>query len=178
MTALEATGTAARPKVSPLKALGLLAAAILLVAGYLVLCSVMGNPEYYAGFLFLLCWTALEHGKVGKLPPVILGAACGLALGYAMQRLMGGPLGAAEGGYIFGAIVLPIIYCQLMGWLSHFVNFTTMTFLAVVTIPHIQRHADFRNTAVALVVGIVYFGLILGVTGRVSERRNAAFTES
>jgi hypothetical protein len=45
-----------------------------------------------------------------------------------------------------------------------------MAFLTVVTIPHVQAYGDFRNAALALVIGVVYFGLILGVAERLSAR--------
>ena len=69
-----------------------------------------------------------------------------------------------------------VVYCQIIGWLSLFVNATTMMFLTVVTIPHIQAHGDFGKTTVALGVGIVYFGLILGIAGWISARRTATLT--
>jgi hypothetical protein len=160
-------------KPSALKALGLLMATVLLIGGYIVLGAFLGNTELYAGFTFLLCWMVIEHGKLERLPHSIVGAAVGLALGYAMQMLLAGPLGTT-GGYVFGALVLVVLYCQFMGWLRLLVNMTTMTFLLVVTIPHVQAHADFRNTAVGLALGVVYFGLILGIFARVSAKRSAA----
>jgi hypothetical protein len=165
------------PRPSPLKALGLLLGAVLLVAGYLVLCSAIGNSDFYAGFLFLLCWAALEQGKLAKLPHAALGAAFGLALGYALHVLTTGPLGAT-GGYIFAALLLPVIYCQLMGWLSLVVNFTAMAFLTVVTIPYVQAHGDFRNAALALIIGVVYFSFVLGVSERLSARPKGAIAGS
>lgn len=158
-------------KLSPLKGLGLLLGAIVLIAGYLALCGALHNAEYYPGFLFLLCWTALEQGKLEKLPHTVLGAVLGVGLGCAMQLLMAGPLGAKEGGMVFGALVMLVVYCHLMGWLPLLVNFTTMTFLAVLTIPHIQSHGNFSDMAIALTVGIVYFGLILGLAARLSTKR-------
>jgi hypothetical protein len=167
-TAAGAASIPARP--SPLKGLGLLLGAIVLVAGYLALCGALRNAEYYAGFLFLLCWTGFEQGRLEKLPQTVLGAALGLALGCAMQLLMTGPLGV-KGGYVFGALVMLVVYCHVMGWLPLLVNFTTMTFLAVLTISHIQSHGNFGDMTVALAAGIVYFGLVLGIAGRLSARR-------
>jgi hypothetical protein len=156
----------ATPRPTPLKALLLLFGAVLLVVGYIVLCGVLlGDKEVYAGFLFLLCWSALEHLKLERLPATILGAAIGLGLGVLLKLLLSGSLGAT-GGYIFGALMLPVVYCQLMGWLPLLINFTTMTFLAVTTIPDIQAGGDFRGAAIALVAGILYFGLVLGFATR------------
>jgi len=140
---------------------------MVMVASFILLCVKLGNAEFYAGFLFLLCWSALEEGKLEKLPRAVFGSAFGLALGYSLHFFTTGSLGAT-GGYIFGAFVLPVIYCQLMGWFPLLVNFTAMTFLTVITIPHIQQHGDFGKTAIALLLGIVYFGAILGVASRLS----------
>jgi hypothetical protein len=57
-----------------------------------------------------------------------------------------------------------------MGWFTLFVNFTAMTFLTVVTIPHIQAHGDFRGTVIALILGIVYFGAIFAAIGWFTTR--------
>jgi hypothetical protein len=159
-------------KISPLKALGLLVAAIVMVALYIILFGALGNLEFYAGFLFLACWTLIDHGKMTRLPHAICGSALGLALGYAMHVLMAGPLGA-NGGHVFGAIVLVVLYCQIIGWLPLFINATTMMFLAVVTIPHIQAYGDFAKTAIALGIGIVYFGVILGIASWISAKPSA-----
>ena len=164
------TPVAAAPaRMKPLPALGLLAGVIVVVAGFIALCGALGNTEFYAGFLFLLSWSALEHAKIEKLPNVALGAAFGIALGLALHSLTTGPLGPSGGIYFLG-IMLPVMYCQIMGWLSLFVNFTAMTFLTVVTIPHIQAHGDFRNTVIALVLGIVYFGIIFAAVGWFTTR--------
>lgn len=158
-------------KPSQLQVLGLLAASVVLVAVYIILFAMLHNPELYAGFLFLACWTLIDQGKLERLPHAIGGSALGLALGYAMHVLMTGSLGAT-GGYVFGGLVLVVLYCQFVGWLPLFINATTMMFLAVVTIPHVQTHGDFKNTAIGLGIGIVYFGVILGVASRMSSKRS------
>jgi hypothetical protein len=152
-----------------------LAATVVLVAVYIILFAVLHNPELYAGFLFLACWTLIDQGKLERLPHAIGGSAVGLALGYAMHVLMAGSLGAT-GGYIFGGLVLIVLYCQFVGWLSLFVNATTMMFLAVVTIPHVQTYGNFKNTAIGLGIGIIYFGLILGVASRITNKPSATET--
>jgi hypothetical protein len=164
----EAAPAAARP--TPLKAAGMLAGAVALIGGYLALCALLGNAEYYAGFVFLVCWTALEHGRLARLPHTLLGAALGIGLGYALHWLLASPLGV-EGGYVFGLLVLPLIYCQLMGWIAWLVNFTTMVFLTVVTIPYIQAHADFGDMFLGLLAGTLYFGLVLGAAERLQAGR-------
>ena len=158
-------------KPSPQKALLMLVGVIFLIGGYITLVGLLGNVEFYAGFIFLLCWMVLEQGKLERFPHAVIGGAFGVALGYLLQQLVGG--WGATGGYIFGALVLPILFCQFMGWLSLIINMTAMTFLAVVTIPHIQIHGNFGDTAIALLVSVIYFGLIIGGGGWLAARRGA-----
>lgn len=159
--------------LSPLKAFGLLLAVIPLIAGFIIICSLIGNADFYTGFIFLLCWTGFEQGKVETLPKALLGSALGLALSYSMHALMSGPLGL-NGGYVFGLLALTIVYFQLLGMFSICINFCTMTFLAVLTIPHVQMHGNFLDMAIALLIGAVYFGLILGGISYLSTRNKKA----
>lgn len=166
-----ASSQPARPSL--LKALWMTLSVIPLIGGYTVLCSLLGNTEFYSGFLFLLCWAGFHQLRLATLPNAALGSALGLALGYALKLLVGGALGAS-GGYLFGVLVLPVIYCSIVGWLPLLVNFSCMTFLATTTISHIQAHADFRAMLIGLTLGVIYFGLVLGTIERLSARRKSA----
>src|SRR3546814_9077929 len=88
----------------------------------------------------------------------LLVSVLGLALGFVLKLMMGSSLGES-GGYVFGALALTVVFCHILGWLSLIVNFSCMTFLATITIPHVQMHGDFRNMLIALLIGIVYFGV-------------------
>ena len=155
---------------SPLQALLMTLGVIPLIGGYIALCAALGNAELYTGFLFLLGWTGFERGALATLPKAALGSLLGLALGYALKLLLAGPLGAT-GGYLFGLLALSVVFLHILGKASLLVNFCTMTFLATITIPHVQRHGDFTAMLVALLLGIVYFGLVLGGIERLSTRR-------
>lgn len=167
-------GDNAAHKPTPLQALGMLGGVMLLIGGYMTLLGMLHNLEFYAGFVFLLCWMVIEQGRLDRLPHAILGAAFGLALGIALKLLIA--KFGATGGTLFGLLVLPILFCQFLGWLPLLINMTTMTFLLVVTIPHVQGHADFTAAAVSLLVGIVYFGLLLGGGRWLWAKRSAGET--
>lgn len=144
-----------------------------LIGGYVALCGLLGITEFYAGFLFLLAWTGFEHGTLAKLPRAGLGSLLGLALCYVLKLMLASSLGAS-GGYVFGVLALAVVFCHIMGLLSLLVNFSCMTFLATLTIPHVQMHGDFRNMLFALLLGIVYFGIILGSIERLRARKSRA----
>ena len=54
-------------RITPAKALGLLAVVVIVVAGFLGLMAVVGNHEAWAGFLFLLYWSMVEGMKTDAL---------------------------------------------------------------------------------------------------------------
>lgn len=167
-------GGHAAHKPTPLQALGMLGGVMLLVGGYLTLLGLLHNIEFYTGFVFLLGWMVLEQGRLERLPHAMLGSAFGLALGFVLKLLVA--QFGATGGFLFGALMLPILFCQFLGWLPLLINMTAMTFLLVVTIPHVQMHADFGAAAIALLVGVAYFGLLLGGGRWLWARRSAAAT--
>ncbi len=174
MVATEPGTALAKP--SALGALGLVIGTVALIAGFVLLCSALGNEDYHAGFLFLLCWMMLDRAKLEKLPHAVMGAGFGLMLGY-VHLLISSQFGESA-RYLFGPLLLPIIYCLFMGWLRLVVNFTAMTFLAVTTIPVIQTHGDFRNMAIALALGALYFGVIFALADRLMARRKSVLTGS
>ncbi|HET8880646.1 MAG TPA: hypothetical protein VFM56_00590 [Solimonas sp.] len=167
----ESAADAMPVRPTPLRALGMVLGVIPLIGGYIALCGLLGNAEFYTGFLFLLCWTGFEHGRLARLPHAALGSALGLALGLALKLFVGGPLGIA-GGYLFGVLALAVVWLHILGRASWAVNFSCMTFLATITIPHVQMHGDFGEMAVALLLGIAYFGLVLGAIERAGARRS------
>ncbi|QDX80473.1 hypothetical protein B9N43_03905 [Denitratisoma sp. DHT3] len=149
--------TAAESAMTPGKGLLVLLAIIVVVGAFLALGHALGVAEIWAAFLFLLYWAGIEHAAVDRLPACISGAVLGLLLGYLLKML---PLwlGAATGGGVFLALVLLLVYCQVMGWLVVAVNMVTMLYLTVTTIPAIQSGVDFGGAFSALALGIVYFG--------------------
>lgn len=165
MTAMEQNPQATtHDKPSKLKALGLLIAAMGMSFGFIALCSVLHNQDFYAGFVFLLCWTVMEKTSVQRLPHTIIGSAVGVLMGYALQYLLGNAV--PMGGLIFVALVMIALYCQFLGWLPHIANLSMFTMLLVTTISYIQAQANFLNIAISLGVGVVFFTPIILIATR------------
>lgn len=157
-------------KTSALQAAGLLVGFAAVIAGYIVLCRLLGNPEFYAGFLFLAFWMLMEHGRKDGLARSVLGVAFGLLLAYLLHFLVTGPLGATTGAACFVAVLVPVIYSQILGRLSLFINGPAMATLTALTIPYVQEHADFVQATIALAVACIYFGLIVATAQRIARR--------
>ena len=160
----------ANARITPVTGLLVLAAIVVLVAIYLTLNYAMGLTESWAGFMFLVCW-AVSHMDLSKLADCAVGAFAGVLAAYAMQTLppMLGPVAWVP----ILCLILAMVYCQIMGWLTMIVNLTTMTFLTIASMPVVQAHVSFPNVFATLAFGVVYFaGLV--VIGRWFMKHAAA----
>lgn len=66
--------------------------------------------------MFLLYWAGIEQFAWDKLAACVVGAIVGLLMAWLAFTLPGW-LGDA-GGLVFLTLILALIYCQVMGWLS------------------------------------------------------------
>lgn len=144
----------AAPKPTPVKGLLILGALVVVIGLFLALGYALGVTQLWVGFVFLLFW-GQEQFKFEKLSACILGALSGLGVAYAVQVLppVLGPAGLAP---IVG-LILVMMYCAIMGWLTVAINTTCWAFLTIGTISVIQAQVDFRGSFVALALGITYF---------------------
>jgi hypothetical protein len=160
----------ATAQMTPVRGLLVLAAVVVFVAAYLLLNHALGLTESWTGFLFLVCW-AVSVLDPSKLAECAVGAFVGLLVAYAIQALPP-VLGMVACVPILG-VILAMVYCQIMGWLTVMVNLTTMTFLTIGSMPLVQTHASFPNLFATLALGAAYFaGLVL--VGRWFTQRAAA----
>jgi len=141
---------------------------VLVIGVFLVICHLLGVSQFWAGFLFVLYWGMVETVDPKRLPHVVLGGIVGMLAGYSSVLLLeylGG-----TGGYVFIAIILAIIYCQLMGWLPVAVNMMTMIFLTVCTIPAILENTSLLAALQGFLAGAVFFGGFI-LTGMALKQR-------
>ena len=153
-------GAPAHAGITPIKGLLVLAAIVVLTAVYLTLNYAMGLTEAWAGFVFLLCW-AFSRLDLSKLPDCAVGAFVGVLVAYAMQWLppLLGPVAAAP----ILCLLLGMVYCHIMGWLTVIVNLTTMIFLTIASTPLVQAHVSFPILFATLAFGVVYFAGLVAI---------------
>ncbi len=145
--------------ISPVNGLLILAAVVVFVAIFLALNHAMGLTESWSGFLFLVCW-AVSHMDFSRLADCAVGALVGVLVAYALQQLP--PLLGVAAFVPLLCVILAMVYCQIMGWLTVMVNLTTMTFLTIASMPLVQAHVSFPNLLATLAFGVTYFaGLVL-----------------
>ena len=166
-----ASAAAPATKLSPGVGLLVLVGLIVVIGAFLWLTHLMSITEVWVAFLFLLYWAGINHSSMAMLPACIFGAVFGLLLAYALQllpQLMGN-----AGLLVFLGLILAIVFCQIVGWLTLMINMSTMLFLTVGTIPPIQAGFQLTGMLMALAAGIVYFGGIiwLGTTWQASRAR-------
>ena len=169
-----ASPSTASPALSltPVKGLLILLALVVVISAFLAVTHALGLREVWAAFLFLLYWAGIEHAAPERLPAGIIGAALGLLMGYLLHTLPAA-LGLTPGLLVFLALVLVMVYCQIMRWLPLAVNLMAMLYLTVTAIPHLQSGVDFAGAFLALLAGVVYFaGLVLA--GHWWQKRKAA----
>ena len=155
--------------MTPAKGVAVLAAVAVGVAGYLVLSHALGIVEAWAGFLFLLYWAGIERMSIEKLPPCVVGALLGVVIA-TLPGLLPDWLGESKMRVFLGVIVV-LVYCQIMGWLPTAINMMTMLYLTVGTIPWIQAKVDFAGMLSGALLGIGYFGGLLGGSLWLAQRR-------
>jgi hypothetical protein len=152
--------------MKPLQALMMLPAVIVVIIAFIALNAAAGSHEFYIGFFFLLYWASVEHSKMSALLPSALGSAFGLTLGLAMSYLTA--TFGQTGGLYFMALVLPVIFCLMIGFLPIMINTAAMLMLTVATISHVQMHADFKQMFISLALGVAFFGLVFWGVGKLT----------
>lgn len=156
--------------MSPLKGLAVLAGVIVVIAGFVCVAVALHLSELWAGFLFLLYWSMIEEAKVERIPKAAIGAFVGTGTA-ALMALAPAALGMGPGMALFMAVILVLVYAMIMGWAPIAVNASTMIFLTVGTIPHVQGHADWRQIAFGIIAGIVYFGGLALIAGALTRKK-------
>lgn len=153
------------PPVQPLvTALVITAIAVTLIAGFVVIGAVLHVVPVYAGFLLLWYWTSVTHSDLRALAPAVLGGLTGAALSYLLQT--GTVLGNVP--LILAALGLMVValFLVIAGRLPLVCNAATMLYVTVFNAPALQKAEDFRQVIIATVLGLVWFGLTIGLLGR------------
>jgi hypothetical protein len=161
----------AAARLTPAVGLLVLAAVVVAIGIFIALLFALGIADSWVAFLFLTYWGGIDQMKFEKLPSSIAGALMGLALAYGLQTLPS--LMGLSGGVLIGGAILASVYCLIMGWWPIAMNYSTMLFLTVGTIPVVQAGTAFVNLLLAFGLGVVYFAG-LGWLIQVLMQRSAA----
>jgi predicted membrane metal-binding protein len=156
---------------TPLQGFGTLGAAIAVVGSFIAASGALGIVDMWVGFLFALYWAGLQRSDFKKLPASFLGAAIGISYAYMLREL---PSVMPNGALIVCIVaVIAMVYLQIVGWLSIAVNFATMLFMLVSTIPPIMAGSQYPQQLIALAFGAAYFATVVWIANQVGRRRKS-----
>lgn len=157
------------PPVLPLMtALVMTVIGVVLIAGFVVIGAVTHVVPVYAGLLLLWYWTSVTHSDLRALAPAVIGGVTGAGMSYMLQT------GAAMANVpmIVGALLLMTValFLVISGRLPMLCNASTMLYVTVFNAPALQKAEDMRQVIVATVLGMVWFGVTIGLLGRLAPR--------
>lgn len=158
--------------MTPLKGLLVLLGIVVVVGIFIAINMALGLHQFWAGFLFLLYWAGVEHVAWDKLAACVVGAALGLVMAW-LAAALPSSLGSA-GGVIFLILILGLIYCQVMGWLSLAINLSTMLLLTAGTIPAVQQSVNFAEAFICLGLAFIYFIGLVWLGTQVMAKKTAS----
>ncbi|WP_298690551.1 hypothetical protein [uncultured Sphingomonas sp.] len=164
-------GGGARP--GTLKALGALGTAVIVSVGYIGVTYAIGLRELWAGFVLLLCFGFFAEMKLQTLPSVVAGALFGIVMA-AIPVWLSPSLGTLGAYAVMLTMILIAIYLFLLGRAAVLVNPTTLTFLTIVTNPHILPAARVGDIVLGTIAGAAYFGGLAGIGALLARRKDAA----
>ncbi len=141
------------------------------IIGWIVLGSKIGVISFFASFLFLWYWAAVEQADFKQWPQCLIGALVGLALAWQSTYL---PAHFGTPGMVAGiGILLVAIYVQIMNWVPIAVNRATMLYLTVFGAPALLNKLDVGEAALAIGGSAVFFAGVVKLAFLYAARRAA-----
>jgi hypothetical protein len=143
------------------------------VVGWVVIGSkLLGITSFFASFLFLWYWAAVEHADYGQWVQSLIGGLVGLLLAW-QTAYLGAHFGV--NGMIAGTLILIVaIYVQVMNWVPIAVNRSTMLFLTVLAAPALLAKLDPIETGLAIAGGAIFFAGVVKLAFLYAARKGKA----
>ena len=125
------------------------------IIGWIALGSQIGVVSFFASFLFLWYWAAVDQADFKQWPQCLIGALVGLGLAWQSAYL---PAHFGTPGLIAGIVILLVaIYVQIMNWVPIAINRAAMLYLTVLAAPALLTKLNVAETGLASVGGAVFF---------------------
>ncbi len=150
------------PPPKPLEGLGVAAAVIIAIAGWVALGGLLfSEASIFGGFLILLYWAKVEHFSKRGLGAAILGALVGIGISWATHY---GATHYGGAGFAMGMILLAIaIYLDIIERYPLVVNTSTILFSIITAAPLVQLKVNWVELCLATTLGGLYFAVFVGV---------------
>lgn len=139
---------------------------ILLIAGYIGIAMMAGIAAFYGGFLLLWYWATVEKLNFQAAPRVTLGALLGTGTSWALQyATLGNEMVLGIAVVLF---LLLSFYLMTLELLPQVFNPAYTLYLTVACAPILQARENFSDVLSALLLGVLYFGAIVWLLGRLT----------
>lgn len=141
---------------------------ILVIAGWILLGTLfIGITSFFASFLFLWYWAAVEEADLKQWPQCAVGAFAGLALAFQSHWLAGAY--GTPGAIASLLVIIVAVYVQIMNWLPLVINRCAMLFLTVLAAPIILDKLDPLEMSKAIGLAAIYFGGIIKLVSMLTK---------
>jgi hypothetical protein len=148
------------PVMTPFNGFLILLLVLVAVVGWIILgTKLFGVTSFFASFLFLWYWAAVEQADFKQWPQCLIGALVGLGLAWQSHYL---PVHYGTVGLVIALLLLVVaIYVQIMNWVPMAINRSTMLYLTVLGAPALLDELDVVEAATAIIGGAIFFaGLV------------------
>ncbi|MFM2100969.1 MAG: hypothetical protein RLZZ366_2508 [Pseudomonadota bacterium] len=144
------------PALTPFNGFLILVLVLVAVMGWIILgTKLLGVISFFASFLFLWYWAAVEQADFKQWPQCLIGALVGLGLAWQSHYL---PVHYGSAGLTIALLVIVVaIYVQIMNWVPMAVNRSAMLYLTVLGAPALLDKLDVVEMATAIIGGAIFF---------------------
>lgn len=130
------------------------------IVGWIVLGSALKLTSFYASFLFLWYWAVVDKLDFKKFIFSMIGAMIGIALAWG-PHFLPHHLGATHGLIVSLLLIILAVYLVIIERVPFAFNPALTLYLTVVAAPAILETSDFRELALATLLGGGFFGLFV-----------------
>ncbi len=156
--------------LSPLHGFLILLLVLVIIIGWITIGTMfLGITSFFASFLFLWYWAAVEQANFKQWPQCLAGALFGLLLAWASHYLPAHFGNAGLGAAL--ALLVAAVYVQIMNWVPLICNRSAMLFLTVLAAPALLEKLDLAETALAITGGALFVGGIVKLATWAATRK-------
>ena len=159
--------------LSPLRALWVLIALVVILAGYLLLAYALHVAAVFAGSFFLFFWLGVEKATPATFPATLVGALGGIANAALFHAGVASALALDPGLAALGGLVLLLaaLYMLLTLKGALLFNQSYMLFLTVAAIPQLATVELFEGMVEGVLLSAIYFGSVFALLRFIGSRR-------
>lgn len=151
------------------KSLGLLGIIVIVLAIFIGVMMSIGVMEFWLGTVFLWYFSSEKHSDIKVFPSVAIGSIIGYAMA-AGVHILPAELGMGLGGGLAVLLIVVPLMLFLMGKMTFFINGGTFLYLTIGTIPVVAGKGIYGEQILALISGILFWGVLFGALAFIGKK--------